>query len=74
MGHNVRALIESLGAPNEALAARLDDARDLDVFCIPTRYPNGLESGTPGEAFGAQQSGRAIAAAESIVAAADAVE
>jgi HEPN domain-containing protein len=72
IGHNVRALIESLDPSVPALSARLDDARDLDVFYIPTRYPNGLESGTPGEAFGAQQSGRALAAAEAIVAAADA--
>jgi HEPN domain-containing protein len=72
IGHNVRALIEALDPTAPALSVRLDDARDLDVFYIPTRYPNGLESGTPGEAFGAQQSLRAIAAAEALVAAADA--
>lgn len=72
IGHYVRALIESLEPPSAALVARLDDARDLDVFYISTRYPNGLESGTPGEAFGAQQSSRAIAAAEAIVAEAEA--
>lgn len=67
IGHNVRALIESLTPSVGALSARLDDARDLDVFYIPTRYPNGLESGTPGEAFGPQQSARAMAAAQAIV-------
>jgi HEPN domain-containing protein len=72
IGHNVRALIESLNPPVAALTARLDDARDLDIFYIPSRYPNGLESGTPGEAFGSQQSVRALAAAEAIITAADA--
>ena len=72
IGHNVRALIEALTPPLAALSARLDDARDLDVFYLPTRYPNGLESGTPREAFGAQQSTRAMTAAEGIVAAVEA--
>jgi HEPN domain-containing protein len=71
IGHNVRALIEALDPPVQNLTARLDDARDLDVFYIATRYPNGLESGTPGEAFGQQQSSRAILAAEAIVAASE---
>ena len=73
IGHNVRALIESLVPAAPPLTALLDDARDLDVFYIPTRYPNGLESGTPGEAFGAQQSTRAFAAAEAIVSAVEAL-
>jgi HEPN domain-containing protein len=70
LGHNVRALIESLHPGVAELAALLDDARDLDVFYVATRYPNGLESGTPAEAFGSQQSARALAAAESILTAA----
>ena len=70
IGHNVRALIEALVPAVAALTTLLDDARDLDVFYIPTRYPNGLESGTPGEAFGPQQSARALAAADAILTAA----
>jgi hypothetical protein len=50
-----------------ALAGLLDHAREFDVFYIPTRYPNGLESGTPGDAFGQSQSERAREAAERIV-------
>jgi HEPN domain-containing protein len=73
IGHSVRALIESLDPPEPALRALLDDARDLDVLYIPTRYPNGLESGTPGEAFGARQSERALEAAERLVCAAEQV-
>jgi HEPN domain-containing protein len=74
IGHNVRALIQSLDPPVATLSALLDDARDLDVLYIPTRYPNGLESGTPGDAFGAQQSDRALSAAEAIVSAAEKVD
>jgi HEPN domain-containing protein len=70
IGHNVRMLIERLEPTLGALTALLDDARDLDVFYIPTRYPNGLESGTPGAAFGAAQSLRAMEAASRILAAA----
>lgn len=69
IGHNVRALIDSLEPPESALRELLDDARDLDVLYIPTRYPNGLD--TPGEAFGARQSERALEAAERIVRAAE---
>ncbi|NJL29958.1 MAG: HEPN domain-containing protein [Thermoanaerobaculia bacterium] len=70
IGHNVRALIESLAPRVESLDALLDAARELDLFYIPTRYPNGLDSGTPGEAFSVGQSRRALEHASAIVAAA----
>jgi len=60
IGHNVRALIESLEPRVSFLDALVDAGRELDLFYIPTRYPNGLDSGTPGEAFSASQSDRAI--------------
>lgn len=34
---------------------------------IPARYPNGLGEGTPGQAFSAEQSSRAIESASAIV-------
>ena len=60
IGHNVRALIQSLDPPVPALERHLDAARELDLFYITSRYPNGLDSGTPGEAFSAEQSARAL--------------
>ena len=42
-------------------------ARELDLLYIPTRYPNGLDSGTPGAAFGSGQSKRALDLAEQCV-------
>ncbi len=75
MGHNVRALIERLEPRVSALDDLLDGARELDLLYIPTRYPNGLAAGTPGEAFSASQSQRAIEHATAIAeAAAEVVE
>ena len=60
IGHSVRALVSSLEDPPEGVAQLLDAARELDLFYLPTRYPNGLDAGTPGEAFATAQSRRAI--------------
>jgi HEPN domain-containing protein len=73
IGHNVRALIQSLEPRVPTLDALVDAGRELDLFYIPTRYPNGLESGTPGEAFSASQSQRALEHAEAILDAATSV-
>jgi HEPN domain-containing protein len=70
LGHNVRALIENLEPRVAALDALADAGRELDLFYIPTRYPNGLASGTPGEAFSLSQSQRALEHAAAIVEAA----
>jgi len=64
IGHSVRALIESLDPREGALDALLDCARELDLLYLPTRYPNGLDAGTPGQAFSAAQSGRALECAD----------
>ena len=37
-----------------------DGYSDLDLFYVPTRYPNGFDSGTPAEAFSSVPSARAI--------------
>ncbi len=70
IGHNVRALIESVTPRELSLDRLVDAARELDLLYIPTRYPNGLAAGTPSQAFSAAQSARAIDLAEQIVEAA----
>ena len=70
IGHSVRRLIESLQPGEELLTARLDGARELDLLYVPSRYPNGLEAGSPGEAIGSVQSTRGLEHAEGIVEAA----
>lgn len=67
-GHGIRQLIERLEAPD--LEDRLPGARELDLLYLPTRYPNGLDDGTPEEAFSSEQSSRALGFAGDIVAAA----
>ena len=70
-GHGVRQLIERLGRPD--FEELLPGARELDLLYLPTRYPNGLDDGTPGEAFSSEQSSRALGFADDILAAAAAV-
>jgi HEPN domain-containing protein len=68
IGHNVRALIEHLEPREAALDSLLDEARELDIFYLPTRYPNSLDTGTPAQAFSSSQSKRALELSERIVA------
>jgi HEPN domain-containing protein len=70
IGHNVRALIEQLDPIPPGFEALLDPARELDLLYVPTRYPNGLDSGTPARAFSQAQSGRALELAARFVEAA----
>lgn len=72
LGHSVRALIEQLEPRVTALDAMLDAARELDLLYVPTRYPNGLDTGTPAQAFSRAQSDRARDLASRILAAAGA--
>lgn len=74
IGHNVRGLIAALDPRAPKLDEQLDAARELDLFYVPTRYPNGLDDGTPGEAFSGSQAERAVRLAAAILeAAAEAV-
>lgn len=72
IGHNVRSLIQSLDPSEPELERHLDAARQLDLFYITSRYPNGLDSGTPGEAFDDNQATGALGAAERIISAVEA--
>jgi HEPN domain-containing protein len=65
IGHSVRKLLEALQP--SGFTGAMSAARELDLLYIPARYPNGLQSGTPGEAFGVEQSARAIELAGAIV-------
>ncbi|MFH1143702.1 MAG: HEPN domain-containing protein [Candidatus Eisenbacteria bacterium] len=46
-----------------------DQAAELDLYYIPSRYPNGLVEGTPHLAFTRAQAERAIEAADAALAA-----
>ena len=64
-GHGIRRLIELL--EDRTLERLVPGARELDLLYVPTRYPNGLDDGTPGDAFSAAQSTRALESAGEIV-------
>ena len=69
-GHSVRELVRTAAGSAPALA-RLDDAAlRLDRFYIPTRYPNGLPSGIPADAFTSEDAAQAISFCEALLAAA----
>lgn len=68
LGHSVRQLIERLDIAS--LGALLSGARQLDLYYVPSRYPIGLDDGTPHEAFSADQSYQALGIAQDIVTAA----
>ncbi len=70
IGHSVRSLIERLEPREESLDRLLAAAVALDLLYLPTRYPNGLDDGTPGEAFSATESTEAITRSEEILASA----
>ena len=52
-----------------ALESLRDLAAELDLYYVPTRYPNGLVEGMPYEVFTRTQAERALTAAETILAA-----
>ena len=68
LGHSIRQLIERLNIAS--LGVLVPGARQLDFYYVPTRYPNGLDYGTPDEAFSADQSDQALDFARDIVTAA----
>ena len=59
-GYVVRRLLEELPDSVAVSSDLLDKARTLDLYYIPTRYPNGHEAGPPGEHYGQLQSNEAI--------------
>jgi HEPN domain-containing protein len=70
LGHSVVGLLGRLEGTRPAFAALKDLAAELDLFYVPTRYPNGLLEGVPHEVFTRAQAERALRAAETILAAA----
>jgi len=67
IGHSVVSLLRRLLPSHPRLDALKDLVAELDLFYIPTRYPNGLVEGTPRQAFTRSQAERALAAAETIL-------
>ncbi len=67
-GHTLIVLIGNL--PSEILKpsqALVDDARVLDKYYIPTRSPNGFDSGAPTDFYTQEEAKQAIHQAEAIL-------
>ena len=69
-GHSAAGLLAKGAAEHPELGSLRDGAAELDLYYIPTRYPNGLPEGTPRDAFTRAQAERAIDTAEEILEAA----
>ena len=67
-GHRVAKLIQELPTINVHVPDGLvDDGKILDQYYIPTRYPNGFESGAPKDFFTREQAADAVRRAERII-------
>jgi len=62
-GHSVAELCREAAGLDRAFADIKAAVSPLDVFYIPTRYPNGLPGGIPSEAFTREDAERALAMA-----------
>jgi HEPN domain-containing protein len=66
-GHVVAKLLTELPARVAATGPLVDQAKVLDNFYVPARYPNGHTAGAPFEHYGPLQSEEAIGHAREIV-------
>jgi HEPN domain-containing protein len=67
-GHRVALLLQELAAVTvDVPAETVDSGKLLDQYYIPTRYPNGFESGSPKDFFTREQASDAVRRAQSII-------
>jgi len=67
-GHTLTALIGNLPTPIRPADELITCAKVLDKHYIPTRYPNGFESGAPTDFYTPQEAEQAIGCAETLIA------
>jgi HEPN domain-containing protein len=66
-GHTLSALIGNLPETSNLPPELIDYARVLDKYYIPTRYPNGFDSGAPTDFYTFNEAEGAINRAEAIL-------
>ena len=66
-GHSITSLVESLPSDTAPATEIVETANRLDKHYIPSRYPNGFDSGYPGKLYTRGEAEGAIADAERIV-------
>lgn len=67
LGHSVQVLCRDVAARHPAAAPRCPDWATLDLFYIPTRYPDALPDGVPAEVYTRSQAELAIALADEVL-------
>lgn len=65
-GHSLTEIIRIISQKIEIPEQIVEDAKQLDLYYIPTRYPNGFASGKPADYFTEKQAREAIDAADNI--------
>lgn len=66
-GHSVFALLKALSDKIEVSERLIEAAKNLDKHYIPTRYPNGFDSGMPGDYYTKKDAQEAIKNAREII-------
>jgi HEPN domain-containing protein len=66
IGHSVGDLIRWTISLDKEFRT-IQNARTLDLYYIPTRYPNGIPGGVPYEAFDAESAKKALNLAASVI-------
>jgi HEPN domain-containing protein len=67
-GHSITAMVNGLIDRFPEFGSLIPEAKNLDKLYIPSRYPNGFDSGTPEDYFTNEDANRAIRDAGKIVA------
>lgn len=65
-GHSLTEILKIISQKIEIPEHIVEDAKQLDLYYIPTRYPNGFPSGKPADYFTEKQAREAIDAADNI--------
>lgn len=64
--HSLLEMMQEAAKKLTELENLFEDARELDLHYIPSRYPNGLPSGYPHQFYGKQTADQSLTAAEKI--------
>ena len=67
-GHSITGILKKLAARFPEIDSLIQSAMNLDKLYIPSRYPNGFDSGTPEDYFTAEDARKAIEDARIIIA------
>jgi HEPN domain-containing protein len=66
-GHSVAELCEAASVLDEHFKNIKKRAATLDIYYIPTRYPNGLPGGIPSEAYQNEDAQRALSICNEVI-------